>query len=279
MLFGALGLDALIPMIGALVIAGALSGLMAGLFGIGGGAISVPVLYEIFRLIGVDPAVCMPLAVGTSLAIIVPTSFTSARGHYLRGTLDMELIRIWAVPVILGVAIGAVIARYANAAVFQIVFVIVASVNALKLLSGGARWQIADSLPGRFAIRIYGLIIGLLSSLMGIGGGTITNLVLTLYGIDIRRAISTAAGVGTLIALPGAIGYVIAGWGKPGLPPDALGYVSTLALVLTVPTTVLVTPIGVWLAHTLPRRTLEVCFGLFLLTVSGRFIFELMFQR
>ncbi|ARO14683.1 transmembrane protein [Ketogulonicigenium robustum] len=277
-MFEALSLHTLLPMGGALVIAGALSGLLAGLFGIGGGAIAVPVLYEIFRLLGIDPTVAMPLAVGTSLAIIVPTSFTSARGHYQRGTLDLRIIRLWAFPVVIGVVLGAAIARIASPAVFQIVFIVVASVNAVKMLTGGGGWQIAQSLPGKAVMRVYGFIIGVLSSLMGIGGGTITNLVLTLYGIDIRRAISTAAGVGTLIALPGAIGYMIAGWGKPGLPPDAIGYVSTLAFLITIPTTVLVTPLGVRLAHTLPRRTLEVAFGVFLLLVSSRFVFDLVFQ-
>jgi uncharacterized membrane protein YfcA len=269
-------LATLLPVIGALIVAGALIGLLAGVFGIGGGAISVPVFYELFRVLGYPEEVWMPMAVGTSLAVIIPTSLNSARGHYLRGTVDMDLIRIWAVPVVLGVLAGSAIARFAEPIVFQLVFILVAGTNAAKLLTGGKGWRLAEGLPGRKVLVGYGGIIGLLSALMGIGGGAITNLLLTLHGYDIRRAISTAAGVGVLIALPGTIGYVLAGWGKPGLPGDALGYVSLLTFALTIPTTLLTTRFGVKLAHTLPKRVLETGFGIFLLIVCARFIWDML---
>lgn len=269
-------LATLLPVIAALVVAGGLIGLLAGLFGIGGGAVSVPVFFELFRVLGYPEEVGMPMAVGTSLAVIIPTSLNSARGHWLRGTVDMGLLRLWAVPVVAGVLLGSVIARHADPVVFQLVFVFVAVINAAKLLLGGAGWRLREGLPGRGVLRVYGGVIGLLSALMGIGGGAITNLLLTLHGSDIRRAISTAAGVGVLIALPGTIGYVAAGWGKPGLPPDALGYVSVLTLALTFPTTLLTTRLGVRLAHSLPKRALETGFGLFLLAVSGRFVWDIL---
>lgn len=269
-------LATLLPVIAALVVAGGLIGLLAGLFGIGGGAVSVPVFFELFRVLGYPEEVGMPMAVGTSLAVIIPTSLNSARGHWLRGTVDMGLLRLWAVPVVAGVLLGSVIARHADPVVFQLVFVFVAVINAAKLLLGGAGWRLREGLPGRGVLRVYGGVIGLLSALMGIGGGAITNLLLTLHGYDIRRAISTAAGVGVLIALPGTIGYVAAGWGKPGLPPDALGYVSVLTLALTFPTTLLTTRLGVRLAHSLPKRALETGFGLFLLAVSGRFVWDIL---
>ena len=268
-------LATLLPVIGALIVAGALIGLLAGVFGIGGGAISVPVFYELFRALGYPEDLWMPMAVGTSLAVIIPTSLNSARGHYLRGTVDMDLIRIWAVPVVLGVLAGSAIARFAEPIVFQIVFILVAGTNAAKLLTGGKGWRVAEGLPGRGVLVGYGGIIGLLSALMGIGGGAITNLILTLHGYDIRRSISTAAGVGVLIALPGTIGYMLAGWGKPGLPGDAIGYVSLLTFALTIPTTLLTTRLGVRLAHTLSKRVLETGFGLFLLTVCARFIWDM----
>ncbi|MEY4698305.1 MAG: hypothetical protein RIT14_2733 [Pseudomonadota bacterium] len=272
----ALDLATLLPMIGALVVAGGAIGLLAGLFGIGGGAISVPVFFELFTILGYDEAVRMPMAVGTSLAVIIPTSLNSARGHFLKGTVDMALLRLWAAPVILGVLGGSVIARYAEPVVFQLVFIAVAVTNAAKLLSGGKGWRLADGLPSKRVLRLYGAVIGVLSALMGIGGGAITNLLLTLHGYDIRRAISTAAGVGVLIALPGTIGYVAAGWGKPGLPVDALGYVSVLTFALTIPTTLMTTRLGVRLAHSLSRRTLETGFGLFLLTVCARFVWDIL---
>jgi uncharacterized protein len=266
----------LLPLIGALGFAGAIVGLLAGLFGIGGGAVSVPVFFEIFGLLGYPEAVRMPLAVGTSLAVIIPTSLISARGHFLRGTVDMDLLRLWAAPVILGVLAGSGVARFADPKLFQIVFIFVAGIIAIKLLTGGRGWRSREALPSRGVLRIYGGIIGVLSALMGIGGGALSNMVLTLHGVPIRRAISTASGMGVLIALPGALGYMAAGWGKPGLPPDAIGYVSVLAFGLTIPATLVTTRLGVRLAHALPRRALEIAFGLFLMSVSLRFVWDIL---
>ncbi|TNC72586.1 sulfite exporter TauE/SafE family protein [Rubellimicrobium roseum] len=265
-----------LPMLVALLAAGTVIGFLAGLFGIGGGAISVPVFYQAFGVIGLSDEVRMPLAVGTSLAVIIPTSFLSARAHLRRGTVDTALLRVWIVPVILGVVLGALIARIADPWVFKVVFVGVAGVNAAKLLLGGEGWRVRDSLPGKWALRAYGAITGVLSALMGIGGGAITNLILTLHGVPIHRAVSTGAGAGVLIAFPATLGYVYAGWGKPGLPLDATGYVSWLTFLATVPTTLVTTRLGVALAHRLSRRQLETAFGLFLLFVSARFLWDLL---
>lgn len=270
-----LDLAHLLPVILALVASGGVIGLLAGLFGIGGGAISVPVFFELFRVLGYPEDIRMPMAVGTSLAVIIPTSISSVRGHMRKGTVDLDLLKAWIVPVLLGVMIGSVIARHADPLVFQIVFILVAGINAAKLLLGGAGWRLRDGLPGWFALRLYGAVIGLASALMGIGGGAITNLLLTLHGVPIHRAISTAAGVGVLIAIPGTIGYMWAGSGRAGLPIDAIGFVSWLTFALTVPTTLLTTRIGVGLAHRLSRRALETAFGLFLLTVCARFIWDI----
>lgn len=258
-----------------LLAAGAVVGLLAGLFGIGGGAISVPVFFEAFGLVGIADEVRMPLAVGSSLAVIIPTSFVSARAHLARGTVDTGLLRLWALPVILGVVVGSLVAREADPALFQLVFVLVAGVNAAKLLLGGAGWRLGEGLPGRPGLMVYGWVVGVLSALMGIGGGAITSLILTLHGVPIHRAVSTGAGMGVLIAGPATLGYVYAGWGKAGLPPDATGYVSWLAVAATVPATLLTARAGAALAHRLSRRALETAFGVFLLLVSARFLWEL----
>ncbi len=266
----------LLAALAALLAAGALTGFLAGVFGVGGGAISVPLFYEVFRILDVPDAVRMPLAVGTSLAVIVPTSIVSARAHRERGTVDMELLRLWAVPLLVGVTAGAAIARFADPWLFKLVFVLVAGVNAAKLLTGGKGWRLREGLPGRGALRAYGLGTGLLSALMGIGGGAITNLIMTLHGVPIHRAVSTAAGAGVLIAIPGTLGYVLAGWGKPGLPPDATGFVSWLTVAATIPSTMVTARLGASAAHAMSKRTLETAFGLFLLLVSGRFLFDLL---
>lgn len=257
---------------GALALGGAVTGVLAGLFGVGGGAITVPILFEVFGVIGAPEAVAMPLAVGTSLAVIIPTSLRSARGHHAKGVVDTALLRAWAAPLVVGVCLGAFIARYAPPLVFQAVFIGVAGINAAKMLLGRASWRIADDLPKGFGLRVYGFVIGLLSALMGIGGGALSTLVMTLHGRPIHQSVATSAGVGVFISIPGALGYMAAGWGRADLPPLSIGFVSALAFALIVPTTLMTTQIGVNLAHALPRRKLELLFGLFLLAVCLRFV-------
>ena len=228
-----------------------------------------------FGALGFPPDVAMPVAVGTSLAVIVPTSISSARGHYKKGTLDPGILRAWAIPILLGVVIGAVVARFAEPFVFQSVFVVIASINAVKLLTGGNGWQLRETLPGALVMRLGGMTIGLVSAIMGIGGGALSNLFLTLHGVPIHRAISTSAGVGVLIAIPGTIGYALAGFGRADLPPGTLGFVSVFAFALTIPTSLVTTRFGVALAHRLSRRSLEIAFGSFLVLVASRFFWAI----
>ncbi len=271
------GLDVttLIEIAALLIAAGAVTGVLAGLFGVGGGTITVPILFYVFGLLGLPEGVAMPLAVGTSLAIIIPTSIKSARGHYAKGAVDMALVKSWAVPIIIGVVLGAIIARFAAAWVFQAVFIMVAGSNAFKLLFGGEKWRLAEQMPQGPLSLFYGWLVGLASSLMGIGGGAIANLIFTLHNKPIHNAVATSAALGVLISIPGAAGYMLAGWGKAGLPADALGFVSLIGFALMVPTTLLTTGLGVRIAHNLSRRQLEVAFGLYLAVVSLRFILRL----
>lgn len=260
---------------GLLLVAGALTGVLAGVFGVGGGALMVPVLYETFGFMGYAEEVRMPLAVGTSLAIIIPTSIKSYRAHRARGAVDDALLRAWAVPIVLGVLVGAGIARFAPTLLMQGIFVVVAGVNAVKLISGTVKWNIGTELPGGWALRAYGAVIGLLSSLMGIGGGQIANIIMTLHGRSMLNAVATSAGIGVLISVPGAIGYIFAGLGRGDIPPGSIGFVSLLGVALFVPTTLLTAGFGVRLAHNLSRRRLELGFGIFLLLVSARFVWAI----
>jgi uncharacterized protein len=271
------GLDAatLAEIAALLVAAGAVTGVLAGLFGVGGGTITVPILFYVFGLLGLPEDVAMPLAVGTSLAIIIPTSIKSARGHYAKGAVDMALVKSWALPIIIGVVLGAVVAHFADAWVFQLVFVAVALSNAVKLLFGGEKWRIAEHMPAGLLSLFYGWLVGLASALMGIGGGTIANLIFTLHNKPIHNAVATSAALGVLISIPGAAGYMLAGWGKAGLPADAVGFVSLIGFALMVPTTLLTTGRGVKLAHSLSKKQLEVAFGFYLAAVSLRFILRL----
>lgn len=260
----------------SLVAAGAITGLLAGVFGVGGGAVIVPILYEVFRVIGVPEDVRMPLCVGTSLAVIIPTSIRSFNAHRAKGMVDMSILKIWAVPVVLGVIVGSYIARFAPADLFKIIFVIVAIFSALRLLFASDRWQLGSEMPGRVLMTVYGGVIGVLSALMGIGGGQLSSLFMTFYGRPIHQAVATSSGLGVLISIPGALGFIYAGWPKMDvLPPLSLGYVSLIGFILFIPTSIWTAPIGARLAHRLSKRKLEVVFGLFLLLVAARFIWSL----
>jgi uncharacterized membrane protein YfcA len=279
------GLDVaeLIELALLLIAVGALAGFLAGVFGIGGGAVLVPVFYECFRLAGVPLDVRMPLCIGTSLAIIIPTSIRSYQAHRARGAVDMDVLRRWAVPVLIGVIAGSVIARYAPERLFKVVFVLVAWSAAARLLFGRENWRLGDDLPRGPLMKGFGIGVGLLSTLMGIGGGLFSNLLMTFYGRPIHQSVATSAGLAVLISIPGALGYVYAGWpAATHYPtvvalqlPFALGYVSLIGAILVMPTSLLVAPLGVKVAHLMSKRTLEVAFGLYLLTVGSRFVFSL----
>src|ERR1700746_909044 len=195
-----------------LVGAGALSGFLAGLFGIGGGAVLVPVFYECFRLAGVPLEVRMPLCVGTSLAVIIPTSIRSFRAHYLRGAVDMEILKEWWIAILLGVLAGSVTARYAPERLFKYVFICVAWSATLRLWLARESWNLYDEMAKGFLMKVYGFGVGILAPLMGVGGGLFSNLLMTFYGRPIHQAVATSSAFAVLISIPGAIGYVYAGW-------------------------------------------------------------------
>jgi len=267
----------LLVLLAALVGAGVVTGLLAGLFGIGGGTVIVPVLYEVFRLMGVPEEVRMPLCVGTSLAIIVPTSIRSFRGHYAKGVVDLDALKIWALPVIIGVVLSGYMAADAPAWVFKAVFVAVMTLLAVKLLFGRSSWELGADLPGKALMRAYGFAIGTASALIGVGGGALSNLVMSFYRRPIHQAVATSSGLGVIISIPGMIAYIIGGWPKMALmPPFSLGYVSLIGAVLMIPTTILAAPLGVRIAHALPQRKLELAFGLYLLFVAIRFALSLL---
>jgi uncharacterized protein len=268
-------LEELLLLAAALAIAGAVTGVLAGLFGVGGGAIIVPILYQVFAILAVPEAVRMQLAVGTSLAIIIPTCISAYRAHKARGAVDRTVLRQWALPCFLGVAAASAIAAVAPPSLFKLVFVTIAGVNGFLLLVGRKDWRVTSELPPPFAMRAIGFGIGLLSALMGIGGGMLSNIALLLFGRTMQQAVATSAGLGVLISLPGAIGYALAGWSKNGLPPLSLGFVSLIGLVLLAPLSMLAAPLGVRLAHAISKRRLEIAFGVYLLTMATRFLINL----
>jgi uncharacterized membrane protein YfcA len=260
----------------AVVVAGVITGVLAGMFGIGGGAVIVPVLYEVFQLLGVPEAVHMQLCLGTSIAIILPTTVRSYLAHRQKGLVVPRVIRLWALPAVIGVATGAAIAAFAPPAVFKIAFVVIASFIAIKFLFAGDRWNIGTELPGPLPMTAYGFGIGLAGSLMGVSGGSLSNIVLTLHGKSIHQAVATSAGLGVPITVVGTLGYMLAGLPHQALlPPLSLGFVSLIGVAVMAPVSSLAAPYGARFAHRQARRTLEIAFSCFLLLVSARFLVSL----
>jgi len=255
---------------------GVVTGILAGLFGIGGGGVIVPVLYEVFRILGVSDEIRMQLCVGTSLAIIVPTTIRSYRAHRAKGLVIANVVRLWALPAIVGVGVGSIAAALAPATVFKLAFVVIASVIAAKLLFGRESWRLADELPGGAGMAGYGFLVGLCSSLMGVSGGSVSNMILTLHGKPLHNAVATSAGLGVPITIAGTIGYMLAGLPHQALtPPLCIGFVSLLAVAVMAPVSSFTAAYGARLAHALSKRRLEIAFALFLLAVSARFLVSL----
>lgn len=254
----------------AMLITGGVGGILAGLLGIGGGIVIVPVLEAALAYLGVDGAIRMHVAVATSLATIIPTSIASSRAHHARGAVDLDLVRRWAIFVLLGALAGTIIAARVHGDVLSIVFAVVALVVALKMVLPLQGRTLAHDVPTGPVVPLIPAGIGAISSMMGIGGGTLSVAVLTLFNQPIHRAVGTAALFGLVISLPATVGFMIAGFGDARLPPGSVGYVNLVGFAVISPATFLAAPLGAAIAHRLSRRRLGLLFGLFLLTVAVR---------
>lgn len=260
----------------ALIAAGALVGFLAGLFGVGGGTVVVPILYEVFVALGVPDELRMPLCAGTSLALIIPTSIASFTTHRRSEAVDLALLKVWIVPVVTGAVGGAIAARYAPAVLFKSVFIAVALLTAARLMFPGRLPRFGTQVPHHLRTA-YGLVIGASAALIGIGGGLLSNMVMTLHGRAIHQAVATSSGVGVLVSVPGTLGYMAAGWDRIGLPPFSIGFVSVAAVLALMPASFLTAKLGAALAHRVAKHRLEICFALYLLMISAQFGLSLLF--
>lgn len=251
-------------------VAGVAAGILAGLLGVGGGIIMVPVLYQCFVVLGIADALQMHLAVGTSLAIITVTSVQSFRAHIRSGAVDFDIIKQWALPIMVGAASGAGIARLISADGLKAIFAILVLFLGLRILflpqnpTGAHRL-----LPPLLRFGLPGLI-GFFSALIGIGGGTFSVPLITFIGRSIHVAVATSAGIGFFIALPATLGFVWSGWSAEALPPWSLGYVHLISFLVMFPASSFGAPFGAKLAHRLDKKRLQLIFGGFLVLMSAR---------
>ena len=257
-----------------MLVTGCVAGVLAGLFGIGGGVVIVPVLEAALSFLGVDPAIRMHVAVATSLATIIPTSISSARAHHQRQSVDFEIVKRWALFVLLGALLGAWIASQVHSRVLAMVFATLALLVAIKMLFLPESRNLTEDIPRGPLVLVIPTAIGCFSSMMGIGGGTFSVMTLTLFNQPIHRAVGTAALFGLVISLPATVGFIVAGWGDVRIPPGSLGYVSLIGFACIAPATVLAAPLGAKIAHGLSQKRLSVLFGGFLVIASLRLFYR-----
>lgn len=261
------------PFVAALGLGGIVAGLAAGLFGIGGGAIIVPLLYFLLSALGYEET-AMHAAVSTSLATIIATSVRSVLAHNKHGAVDWSVIRSWSPWIMIGAAAGMGVAAYISARALTAIFGTLAFLLAAQLFFGRPSWRLADDLPEGAARAGLGGGIGGLSALMGIGGGTFGVSLMTLYGRPMHQAVGTGAGFGVAIGLPAALAAMALGWNVEGLAPLSLGYVNLLAFGLIAVCTVTMAPVGARLAHALDAEKLKRLFALLLVVVAGRMLWN-----
>ncbi|MGE0595415.1 MAG: sulfite exporter TauE/SafE family protein [Hyphomonadaceae bacterium] len=251
-----------------LAAAGLFAGFVGGLFGVGGGVVIVPALYFVLSILEVDESVRMHVAVGTSLSTIIATSWRSLATHAKAGAVDLEILKTWTPYIALGAVLGGALAGFADNQTLLVVFGAGLLLVALQLGLGNPSWRLASDMPRGAARAALGGGIGLLSAMMGIGGGAFGATLMSLCGRPIHQAVATASGFGAAIAIPGALLYAATGWGREGLPPLSLGFVNAPGFLLLAALTAITAPIGARLAHRLPQATLKRAFAIFLALVA-----------
>jgi uncharacterized membrane protein YfcA len=261
--FASLSLTDMLLLGGGLVGASIFGGIVAGLLGVGGGIVIVPVLYWLFTFIHFPEELAMHMAVATSLATIITTSIASMRAHHKRGAVDFALLRRWAPALAVGALAGGLAARFFEPAVLTGIFGTVGLLVAINMVLPKPL-VIAEELPPNPVQVAIATVIGFVSSLMGIGGGTLGVPTMAAFSFPIHRAVGTASAFGIVIAVPAVIGFIVSGWDVPGRPPLSLGYVSLIATAIILPFTTYFAPLGARLAHALEPKWVKRAFALFL---------------
>ena len=270
-----LDISQIIPLLIFMLGLAGLAGFLAGLLGIGGGLVIVPGLYFIFNYLGYEESQLMHVAVGTSLATIIGTGLSSARAHYKKGSVRLDLVKNIGIGMVVGVGIGTIIASVVSGLWLTIFFAVTLVILAFLMRLNPEKIKLYDDVPKQPVPIMAGSIIGTICTLMGIGGAALNVPYMTMNNVSIHRAIGTSSALGLFIALPGSIGFIIIGlMNGENLPPFSLGYINLLALLIIVPVTTLVAPFGVAMAHQLSIKKLRHVFSWFMIFIALRMLYE-----
>lgn len=260
----------LLPMLALLLVLGAATGVIAGLLGVGGGIVLVPAFFYLFGKLGFASDQLMQVCIGTSAATIVVTSVRSVLLHNKKGAVDWQVLKSWAVFLVIGSLLGVIAAYFLSTTALKAIFGALAMTAGLYMAFGRAEWRLGPQMPGQPVRGIEGVILAFFSTLMGIGGGTFGVPLMTLYGMPIHRAVATASGFGVLISVPSLIGFLF--MSVPDAPPLSIGAVSVPAFAIIIPMTLLTTPYGVRLAHAMNPKPLKRAFAIFIILVGGNML-------
>lgn len=264
--------ELLLPMLAMLLVIGAFAGVIAGLLGVGGGIILVPAFFYAFTYLGYAGPQLMQICLATSLATIIVTSLRSVAAHNRKGAVDWDILRGWAPGIALGALAGVVIAAGLRSAVLQGIFGVLGVMVGLYLAFGRTYWRLGPVMPDGLARAALSPVVGFLSVLMGIGGGSFGVPLMSLYGVSIHRAVATAAGFGVLIALPSVIGFLFVTIDPLHRPPFTTGAVNLVAFLVIISMTLVTAPLGARLAHAMDPKPLKRIFAAFIIVVAANML-------
>lgn len=258
----------LLPLAAMLVVIGGIAGIIAGLLGVGGGIVLVPAFLYTFQALGYNGPQIMQVCLATSLATIVFTSQRSVRAHSKKGAVDWDILRGWGPGIAIGATLGVIVAGGMKTTALMLIFGVLGTIVGLYLAFGRETWRLGDHMPTGIGRALTAPVIGFLSVLMGIGGGSFGVPLMRLYNVPIHRAVGTASGFGLMIAIPSVIGFLLQGWGAPGLPPMTVGLVNVPAFLIVIGITLVTTTWGVRLAHAMNPRPLKLAFAAFIMLMA-----------
>jgi uncharacterized membrane protein YfcA len=258
----------LLPLAAMLVVIGGIAGVIAGLLGVGGGIVLVPAFLYTFTALGYGGPMIMQVCLATSLATIVFTSQRSVRAHAKKGAVDVAILRRWGPGIAAGAVLGVLTAGGMKTTALMLVFGVLGTLVGLYLAFGRDGWRLGGELPTGIGRAVGSVVIGFLSVLMGIGGGSFGVPLMRLYGVPIHRAVGTASGFGLMIAIPSVTGFLLQGWDAPDLPPFTVGLVNLPAFLIVIGVTLVTTTWGVRLAHWMNPRPLKLAFAGFIMLMA-----------